>query len=420
MKKNSSNDLLSAYFDGELSSQNRAEVERLLQASSEARRELDEIGALSQLLRSLPSDAAPDELAPSVLQRAERDSLLPAAQSETPVSGRTRAWAIVVGGLVATTAATFLVMSQINTGLPEVDFAPLKTSALEAPAEQGAVKTSAADARPNSEVADVGAPAQTPARVLEPNNLRNAKIGERFFETSSDRVAIVEVTVVDVKKAFGEFQVLLMKNSIPQIVTKKDLLADAGNRPRTKHQAQSQFGVYFESTESQLASILVQIRKNDLFADSKLQPAVDLSQVQLASVDLSVQSIRGLKRSNGPETLADTVKLGKDWGERKKGLKPPKSDDLEKQPAVTLKEQAAANRGKRSFQLPVNVVAKSLKMQMKFSPRKLGGVAHEEVEFQADSKSPSPAKSNKSAEESPASVRVIFVFQEKPPNPPPD
>ena len=270
MKKNSPDDLLSAYFDGELSSQNRADVERLLQTSSEARRELDEIGALSQLLRSLPSDAAPDELAPSVLQRAERDSLLSAVQPETPVSGRTRAWAIVAGGLVATTAAAFLVMSQINTGPPEVDFSPLKTSALEAPAKQGAVKTASADARPSPEVADVGAPVQPPARVLEINDLRNAKIGERFFKTSSDRVAIVEVTVVDVKKAFGEFQVLLMENSIPQIVTKKDLLADAGNesrdgrdadyRPRTKHQAKSQFGVYFESTESQLASILAQIR----------------------------------------------------------------------------------------------------------------------------------------------------------------
>ena len=46
MKKNSPDDLLSAYFDGELSSQNHADVERLLQTSSEARRELDEIGAL--------------------------------------------------------------------------------------------------------------------------------------------------------------------------------------------------------------------------------------------------------------------------------------------------------------------------------------------------------------------------------------
>ena len=145
-----------------------------------------------------------------------------------------------------------------------------------------------------------------------------------------------------------------------------------------------------------------------------------LSQVQLASVDPAVQSIRGLKRSNGLETIADTVKPGKDRGEKKKGLKPSKSDDLEKQPVVTLKEQAAASRGKRSFQLPVNVVAESLKAQTRLSHHKVGGVAHEEVEFQPDKKSPSSAKSNKSAEESPASVRVIFVFQEKHPNPSPD
>jgi hypothetical protein len=88
---------------------------------------------------------------------------------------------------------------------------------------------------------------------------------------------------------------------------------------------------------------------------------------------------------------------------------------------VTLKEQAAARRGQRSFQLPVNVVAESLKAQTGFSFRgKSRGVAREEAEAQADKKSPPPAKSNKSAEESSASVRVIFVFQEKPPNPSPD
>ena len=63
-----SDELLSAYFDGEASPEERAAVEQLLDGSVASRRELDEIAQLSALLHSFPREAAPVELA-SHIQR---------------------------------------------------------------------------------------------------------------------------------------------------------------------------------------------------------------------------------------------------------------------------------------------------------------------------------------------------------------
>ena len=70
------NELLSAYLDGELTADERAEVERLLEADPTARRALDELRSLSAALRALPRAKLDEDLNERVLCMAAQRMLL--------------------------------------------------------------------------------------------------------------------------------------------------------------------------------------------------------------------------------------------------------------------------------------------------------------------------------------------------------
>lgn len=105
-----SDDVLSAYLDGECSPQERAEVERRLENSPEFRAELNGLRAVSGLLQELPPLELPTEFAATVMQTAERRMLLP----ERTVTPRrtTRSKKYVVGSLVASAAAIVVLVIQ--------------------------------------------------------------------------------------------------------------------------------------------------------------------------------------------------------------------------------------------------------------------------------------------------------------------
>lgn len=130
MSRPGTDDLLSAYFDREVTAAERAAAEQLLERDIAARQELEEIGGLSDLLRSLPHEAAPDFLLPATLQRAERETLF-AHASAAPVAvvspRRRREWLVVLAGLLTTSAAVLLM---INT-LPQAEHAPVDSMASE-------------------------------------------------------------------------------------------------------------------------------------------------------------------------------------------------------------------------------------------------------------------------------------------------
>lgn len=72
---------LSAYLDGELTPQRRAEIEQLLESSPEARRRLEDLRGAADAVNDLPRMAAPDALVPAMRRQAERRLLLDAPQS---------------------------------------------------------------------------------------------------------------------------------------------------------------------------------------------------------------------------------------------------------------------------------------------------------------------------------------------------
>jgi len=121
-------ELISAYFDGEVTAEERATVESYLAGSEEAQRELNETARLSALLHSFPREVAPASLAAGI---EERTSSLPLPTvSRTPRSGSVPLWPQVRAAVVSavTTAAAFLLI------LRAIEPGTVTSTALNAPA----------------------------------------------------------------------------------------------------------------------------------------------------------------------------------------------------------------------------------------------------------------------------------------------
>ena len=107
-----SEELLSAYLDGELSPQLRSAVERWVENSSAASQKLEEFRRLSRLFGELPRSEVPPEFSNEVLHLAERRMLLPEAGAARQ-SRRWRNWALALAA-PAVIAATLLLMLKLS------------------------------------------------------------------------------------------------------------------------------------------------------------------------------------------------------------------------------------------------------------------------------------------------------------------
>lgn len=80
------NELFSAYIDGELTADEQAEVEQILNDNPEAQQLVDELRSLSHSLQSLPAYKLDQDLAARVLRQAEQEMLgQPSALPATPL-----------------------------------------------------------------------------------------------------------------------------------------------------------------------------------------------------------------------------------------------------------------------------------------------------------------------------------------------
>lgn len=114
------NELLSAYFDDEVTQEERAQVEQFLEEAVEARRELDHFDSLSESLKSLPGEPAPPELLPSVMRRAESEALLSISARAPVLSGVRKSWLTVFAGVVVTAASVMLVVQFLPDETPDL------------------------------------------------------------------------------------------------------------------------------------------------------------------------------------------------------------------------------------------------------------------------------------------------------------
>lgn len=254
-------ELLSAYHDGELTSAERAMVQRELAASADARREFSELRQVSALLKELPREQLPAEFPQQVLSAIEREMLIatPRAVAASSVGGgarpapaevTARRWA--GAGAVLTSAAGLLLLVQaVNDrsqrshlgGLSQNDRLHLANAAqeqkpfsvadgLESPGltggglGRGGVKSSAHDAMvgaagtnavvANGNLDNVRQRAVNFEQKLnfDRSRLRTAEIGDvvRALHTEGDEVAVVWLTVVDRQQGLEGLEVLLANN----------------------------------------------------------------------------------------------------------------------------------------------------------------------------------------------------------------
>jgi hypothetical protein len=77
---------LAAYIDGELDEQGRAEIEKHLASNPQHRKLIDELTSMRDLVRALPKEKAPPEIAESIQSQLERSVLLgsPSELAEDP------------------------------------------------------------------------------------------------------------------------------------------------------------------------------------------------------------------------------------------------------------------------------------------------------------------------------------------------
>jgi len=94
---------LSAYLDGELDDEARAEVAEHLARSPEAREALEQLRQVTSLVGKLPRGQAPEDLGESILGRLEREQLF-AGSNEMPSAPATPPGALSLGRLVAAAA----------------------------------------------------------------------------------------------------------------------------------------------------------------------------------------------------------------------------------------------------------------------------------------------------------------------------
>jgi len=104
-----SDEFLSAYVDGELTSEELAQVEQRLADDPRARQLVEELQTLSQEVQRLPTQGIGDDLRATIMQRAERAMLLGSGPQQTlrPLeSSFSRRWVWAALALAATLLLT--------------------------------------------------------------------------------------------------------------------------------------------------------------------------------------------------------------------------------------------------------------------------------------------------------------------------
>ena len=231
-----SDDLLSAHYDGELSSADADLAAQLLVDSADARADWGELQHISHLLRSLPAASAPAHLKAGVLQRI---ALLPTdtpsehaaaavtlAASQRPNTGVARRMAWWLGGMTVAAATIFMASRLTVWPTPQTtEMARTGAVSAERAAESrdtaAAVRQETIESLADAVVAEDTAAGRGPmsdsalAAKAQPQGSLNVGDVVTSLEYDGDSVVVVYATVVDVQQALGELQVLLSRNAIP-------------------------------------------------------------------------------------------------------------------------------------------------------------------------------------------------------------
>ena len=245
MSSANSNDILSAYYDREAAPNEEPAAKLLEGTSPEASRELKDYKQLSRLIQELPRVAAPPEFAAAVMQRAERESLIPIdavasrepAQSNSESFGPRRRWIVAVASLVTVAASLLVAVFVFNRpwasgprkevarqeGIAAADFQPVSKESGPPPQGKDSFAPSvAAKSSGSSNHSSVLAAREKESlekghelALTLPANLKTARVGDvvEALQQDGQQVAVVRLTVVNQVEGLDGVQSLLVRNT---------------------------------------------------------------------------------------------------------------------------------------------------------------------------------------------------------------
>jgi len=214
-----SEELLSAYVDGELSASERAEVERWLEQHPAARDRVEDFRRLSQMFGNLSRTEMPLEFRTEVLQRAERRMLLP--DPATPAS-KGRGWLLALAAPLAAAAVLVLTVQILDRGeVKQGEFAGVDPEHPAKPAARGRISNDFIVAEQfDTPFSDLESTVNTDGTPAAPVNPQLAAIDDavhRIIESRpEDKVlSVVKVYVADRANGLVLMQKVLEDNNIP-------------------------------------------------------------------------------------------------------------------------------------------------------------------------------------------------------------
>jgi hypothetical protein len=305
-------DYLSAFYDREATPEEETTAKSLVNRAPEASREVQDYRRLSRLLQEVPKVVAPPEFAAAVMQRAERESLIPLDPVASPATSapRRRSWILVVSASFSVAAAALIAVSIFNWFAPRParqemavrepvasksernvqtfarsdrdELAAKHTDALahadvvakNSPARPRTVVSPAPvalEASPLSKdaAAQFGAQAQSSGMALIlPANLKTAKVGDvvEALQQDGDQVAVVRLQVIDQVEGLAGVQNILVRNTSSTLQNvdeiKRMRQRFAGNKPADVRKAivpgttGDVICVYMEGSRDEMVAVL--------------------------------------------------------------------------------------------------------------------------------------------------------------------
>ena len=332
MNGNLNNERLSALLDGELTVEERAELEAQIAQSPELQRELAELRRVSAAIRELPQVPAPSDLHASVMA-AIRQEVQPAADNAADARragggiGLMRLAGLAAAVAIAAGAAIWFGQdrgNQIaeNNGGPEIISvqqerpAALANRAEVRDATGGVAET--VGGSPDELQSTVSV--ETRQRVLQisRDDLTAARVGDiiEAVDTNDDSVGVIRLTVVDRTQGVEALQVLLSGQQFETVDGREASAASTGL-----------VAVYVESDREKLSQAISEFREQLKFGSLEVA-----APVRIAELEPESRSELGIDDAHDSATAS----------QRTVALKPGSQLDRLVQPTAPTAEDAAS------------------------------------------------------------------------------
>lgn len=300
-------DRLSAYFDDELSLEERARMEELLAASPDMQAELDEYRQISDRLNSIPVTPAPAELFGSIMRGLEREVLIP----QREVATKKFRWRslIAVAACVAVAAISVSIFRSNNHEIAQNDppspvTTKLPSSRLLANQNETVVGTEKNNAAHSQ-----------PFKINE-SDLTGAKPGDQIRAIGADGVSVIRLTVVESRDIQTAVRVLLAsetakptgsneyENGVVAVYVRSDSaqVTSAIERMKKELEAETMSApVLLESSDPQIVDVLAATGADKDQKDIRQAvPVKRGSQLEKLALNQSAQSTPSGLKSDGP------------------------------------------------------------------------------------------------------------------------